>query len=96
MHGYHHSDGYCYFTPYKCSTNYINCQCYASSSMSYTNATCINVNGAYQNGICYYSESCPYYSFNEQCYNSRRKPGYYGQCGLEAYDGQYCYYNSFQ
>jgi len=97
MGGYHSSGGFCYFSlPSNCSAlMYVNCQCYATYSTTYTNATCINIGGVYRDGRCYYhSDACPYYSFQGQCYN-RRSSWRIPDCVYNMYD-YYCYYNRFE
>lgn len=103
MDGYVHSDGYCYYTPNRCSLNryYASCQCYNYYTTSYTNATCINIRGSYYNGRCYYnSSSCCCYSVNGQCYNRMTSYSSYSSCRRLGgyYYGSYrrrCYYNVF-
>jgi len=99
MNGYRHSDGYCYFSPSNCSANYTyaNCQCYMRYSTSYNKATCINFNGGYVDGICYYNSASCRHWYNWQCYNTKDRYYSSSNCSLVGgvFDGYYCFYNIF-
>jgi len=62
----------CYYNePRNCTVGYYErCTCYPHRSTTYNNYTCLNIDGLYRNGHCYYQQfNCRMYSVNGQCYS---------------------------
>ena len=74
------SNGLCYYNapPQNCSTGYYHqCTCYPHRSSTYTNTTCINIEGYYKDEFCYYIEfNCRMHAINGQCYRFVNIPLY--------------------